>query len=50
MIILVIAIGVGIWWFTTRDDNGGSTDTSSLSPTPSATLSPADVGAGLATP
>jgi hypothetical protein len=50
VIVLVIAIAIGIWYFAIRDDNGGTSDTSSLSPTPSVTLSPAEVGAGLATP
>ena len=50
VIVLVIAIAIGIWYFTTRDDGGSTTDTPSLSATPTVTLSPAEVGTGLATP
>jgi hypothetical protein len=50
VILLVIAIAVGIWYFVIRDDSGSTTDTTSIAPTPTVTLSPAEVGTGLATP
>ena len=49
MILLVIAIAVGVWYFVIRDDAATTTETS-IAPTPTVTLSPAEVGTGLATP
>ena len=49
MILLVIAIAFGVWYFVIRDDAGTTTETP-LTPTPTVTLSPAEVGTGLATP
>jgi hypothetical protein len=45
----VIAIAVGVGYFVIRDDSGATTDTP-VAPTPTITLSPAEVGTGLATP